>query len=76
MAKDRHHTFVRALETSLKAIPWKIEIGFCVVTGLLVIFHKQLGAQPNAISLPSYLCGPFHTNKGCKISKCHGLLVL
>lgn len=50
MAKDRDHTFV-ALETYLKAIQWKIEIEICVVTGLLVIFHKRLGAQPNAITI-------------------------
>ena len=36
MAKGRDHKVVRDLETHPKAIPWKIEIEFCVVTGLQV----------------------------------------
>ena len=36
MAKDRDHEIVRALETHPKAIPRKIDIDFCVLTGLQV----------------------------------------
>ena len=36
MAKGHVHRIVKALETHLKAGPWKIEFDFCVVTGLLV----------------------------------------
>jgi hypothetical protein len=36
MAKDRDHEIVSALETHPKAIPWKYEIEFGVVTGLQV----------------------------------------
>ena len=31
MAKDHDHEQVRALETHLKAMPWNIEIEFCVI---------------------------------------------
>ena len=37
MAKGRDHEFVRALEINPKAVPWRIEIGFCVVMGLQVL---------------------------------------
>ena len=35
MANGHNHVIVRALETHPKAIPWKIQIQFCVATGLL-----------------------------------------
>ena len=37
MAKNRDHEIVRALETHPKAVPWRIEIEFCVVMGLQVL---------------------------------------
>ena len=36
MVKNHGHEVARALETHPKAVPWKIEIEFCVVTGLQV----------------------------------------
>jgi hypothetical protein len=33
MANGHHYENVRALETHLKAIPWKIEIEFCMIMG-------------------------------------------
>ena len=35
MANGHSHVIVRALEIHLKAVPWKIEIQFCVVADLL-----------------------------------------
>ena len=37
MAYDWDYDIVRALETRLKAVPWEIDIDFCVVTGLQVL---------------------------------------
>lgn len=34
MASGHSHVIVRALEIHLKAVPWKIEIQFCVVADL------------------------------------------
>ena len=54
MAMGHDDEIVRNFETRLKAVPWKIEIEFCVVMGLPSVLHRhmQLDSQPNAISLP------------------------
>jgi hypothetical protein len=56
MAKGHEHKIVTALETHQKAIPWKYEIEFSVVTGLksVVEKHTRPDSQPNHISTPSY----------------------
>jgi hypothetical protein len=61
MAKGRDHKILRVLDTHLKAVPWTTDTEFCVVGGLQVeckdICHP---AQPNALLLPCFLCGPFY----------------
>jgi hypothetical protein len=54
MAKGRDDENVRALETHMKAIAWKIEIEICVVMGFTSVVHRhmQLDSQPNDISVP------------------------
>jgi hypothetical protein len=56
MAKNYDHDIVRALETHLKAKPWKMQIGICVVMAL-----KRSVKTYTAGSIPSYSCGPFYT---------------
>ena len=65
MVKGRDHEIVRALETHLKAIPWRIKIEFCVVMRLQVEF-QHIGDQTlNQMLFPlaSYSCGSPPHNK-------------
>ena len=41
MAKGRDHEIVRALETHPKAVPWRIDIEFCVVMGLQMLCEDK-----------------------------------
>jgi hypothetical protein len=51
----------RAHETHLKAMPWKIEIEIAWSLAFKFKDVHDLALNPDAISLPSQLCGTFYT---------------
>jgi hypothetical protein len=86
MAKGGDHDIMRALETHLKAIPWKFAIEFGVVTGLhlnckdicnralnwFMLFHYH-----PIIHVGTFEQGNYTKSKGCNVSlKYNGLPTL